>query len=56
MVINDEHAVVLKKYKMENCTLMLNIRDSGRDPNNPVEIWIEETNSTENQMNLTTIW
>ena len=49
----DFHAVTLKGHKTENGKLKLNIRDSGRDPNNPAEIWIDENNSRSNQMNLT---
>lgn len=33
--------------------LMLNIRDSARDQKNPAEIWIDESNPPNNQMNLT---
>ena len=53
MVDNATHVVALKGHKTENGTLMLNIRDSGRDPNNPAEIWIEKNDSPNNQMNLT---
>ena len=44
--------VALKGHKIENGKLMLNIRDSARNPNNPNEIWIEKDDSANNQMNL----
>lgn len=52
MVNNGEHVVVLKEHKTENRKLMLKIRDSKRDPKNQAEIWIEENDSPNNQMNL----
>ena len=53
MVHNANHVVALKGHKLENGKLMLNIRDSARDQNNPAEIWIEMNYSSNNQMNLT---
>ena len=55
MVNGGAHVVTLKGHKMEaNGKLKFNIRDSARDPNNSIEIWIEKNNSPNNQMNLAT--
>ena len=40
------HLVVLKGHKIENGKLLLNVRDSAKDPNNSSEIWIEKTQLT----------
>ena len=48
------HVVTLKGHKVENGKLMLNIRDSAKDPNRSSEIWIEKNNSPNNIMNLAT--
>ena len=53
MVNGGAHVVTLKGHKTEATgKLKLNIRDSARDPNISSEIWIEENNSPNNQMNL----
>ena len=52
MVDGGNHVVTLKGHKIENGKLMLNIRDSAKDPNNKSEIWIEENNTPTNVMNL----
>ena len=54
MVDNNAHVVTLKEHKTVNGKLMLHIRDSARDPNNPAEIWIDKNSSPANQMDLAT--
>ena len=54
MVNGGAHVVVLKGYKKQRGKLLLNIRDSARDPTNSSEIWIEQKASSSNQMNLAT--
>ena len=49
------HVVTLKGHKVNfRGKLMLNIRDSAKDPNRSSEIWIEKNNSPANEMNLAT--
>ena len=49
------HVVTLKGHKVNfRGKLMLNIRDSAKDPNRSSEIWIEKDNSPANEMNLAT--
>ena len=60
MVDGGNHVVTLKGHKIENGNwknmwkkkLMLNIRDSAKEPNNTSEIWIERNNTSTNVMNL----
>ena len=49
------HLVTLKGHKVESGKLMLNIRDSDKDPNRSSEIWIENNlYSKYNEMKLAT--
>ena len=54
MVNGGKHVVVLKGYKFKNGKLMLNIRDSAKDPSSSNDIWIEKNTSPGNQVNLAT--
>lgn len=52
LVDGGTRVVVLKGHKWEHGKLMLNIRESAKDPNSSGEIWIEQNQATTNQMNL----
>ena len=48
-----DHIVVIKEYGVKNGKMMLNIRDSARDRENPDEVWIEnKLTNKPGQMNL----